>query len=228
MNRIGIIGEYDADFEPHRATSSAIEHAREALAAEVAYEWVSTSKLDDGFFEHFNGLWIAPGSPYKDMAKTLSVIKLAREQRVPTLGTCGGFQHMILEYARNVLGIRDAQHAEYDPYASRLFISELACSLAGREMKLRLSAGSKVAEIYGATEVIEQYYCNFGVNPAYLDQITSGPLRVIGSDSEGEVRVVEHPDHPFFIGTLFVPQVLSTPERPHPLVRAFVAEVAKT
>lgn len=223
MAEIGIIGEYDERFEPHAATNAAIEHSRTALAVDVSHQWVSTADLDEAFFERFSGLWIAPGSPYKDMAKTLRAITFAREHGVPTLGTCGGFQHMMIEYARNILGIDDAQHAEYDPYASRLFISELTCSLAGREMDLHFLAGSRVAKIYGATEVIERYYCNFAVNPDYLDAIRSGPLRIVGSDSEGDVRVIEHPDHPFFVGTLFVPQVLSTPERPHPLVSALVS-----
>ena len=227
MNTIGIIGEFDAGFPPHPATNSAMEHARAALAIDVDYTWISTTELDERFFDRFSGLWVAPGSPYKDMARTLRAIRFARENGIPTLGTCGGFQHMIIEYARNVLGVTDARHAEYDPYASCLFISELACSLAGRKMKLQLSAESKVAKIYGATEVTEQYYCNFGLNPAYLDQLRSGPLQVVGSDSEGEVRVVELPGHSFFIGTLFVPQVLSTQRRPHPLINAFVATVAK-
>src|SRR5688572_13870713 len=95
------------------------------------------------------------------------------------------------EYARNVLGFRDAQHAEYDPYASDLFVSQLGGSLAGRELRILLEPGSQVAEIYGATEAREQYYCNFGVNPDKANLLKSGELRVTGSDAEGEVRVVE-------------------------------------
>jgi CTP synthase (UTP-ammonia lyase) len=135
-------------------------------------------------------------------------------------------QHLIIEYARNVLGFRDAAHAEYDPYASTLFISALTCSLAGREMALRLVPGSQVAKIYGATTAVERYYCNFGVHPDRVGVLASGPLQIVGSDAEGEVRVVELPGHPFFIGTLFVPQTGSTPERPHPLVSAFLTAVA--
>src|SRR5262249_2632742 len=153
----------------------------------------------------------------KDLDKTLWVIRHAREHHVPCFGTCGGFQHMILEYARHVLGCQDAQHAEYDPYASHLFVSQLVCSLAGREMPLHFAAGSQVAAIYGALSATEQYYCNFGVNPDYIPLLKSGPLQVTGSDNEGEVRVIELPGHPFFIGTLFVPQTRSTPQHPHPL-----------
>lgn len=189
--------------------------------------WISTEAIDDSLFEHFSGIWVAPGSPYKDMNKTLWAIRHARENGVPCFGTCGGFQHIVLEYARNVLGFPDAQHAEYDPYASRLFISRLACSLVGREMELRFEPHSQVARIYGATHARERYYCNFGVAPEAVGLLAQGPLRVVGSDEEGAVRVLELPGHPFFIGTLFVPQTLSTPEHPHPLIAAFLMAVTQ-
>ena len=129
---------------------------------------------------------------------------------------------MILEYARSVLNFEDAQHAEYDPYASRLFISELECSLAGRTMKLNLVADSFVARVYGQETVEEEYYCNFGANPAHASRFQDGSLHVAGSDNEGETRVIELPNHPFFAGTLFVPQLHSTASHPHPLVTEFV------
>jgi CTP synthase (UTP-ammonia lyase) len=132
---------------------------------------------------------------------------------------------MILEYARNVLGFSDAQHAEYEPMASRLFVSKLKCSLAGREMQLRFVPGSKSAGIYGGLSAVERYYCNFGVNPDQVALLKEGPLVVSGSDAEGEVRVIELPEHPFFMGTLYVPQARSTPGAPHPLVNAFVRAV---
>ena len=159
------------------------------------------------------------------MDRTLWAIRYAREHAIPTIGTCGGLQHIMLEYARNLLGFKDAQHAEYDPYASNLFISELACSLAGRQMELELVEGSKVAGIYGSTRAKEAYYCNFAVNPEYIEEIKNGPIRITGSDAEGEVRVIEYPDHPFFIATLFVPQTRSTSEKPHPLVNAFLTAI---
>ena len=162
------------------------------------------------------------------MDRALWAIQYAREQGIPTLGTCGGFQHIMIEYARNLLGFADAQHAEYDPYASRLFISKLACSLAGREMELLLAPNSRIAEIYGSSEAKERYYCNFAVNPEFIEAIRKGPIAITGSDAEGEVRVVEYPDHPFFIATLFVPQTLSKPNKPHPLVTAFLRAVSNT
>jgi CTP synthase (UTP-ammonia lyase) len=131
----------------------------------------------------------------------------------------------IIEYARHVLMIQDAQHAEYDPYASRLFISELTCSLAGRKMAVQLDPDSKAARAYGATNITEQYYCNFSVNPDTIDTLKRGPIDIVGSDAEGEVRVVEYPEHPFFVGTLYVPQMRSTTETPHPLISAFLQAI---
>jgi CTP synthase (UTP-ammonia lyase) len=223
---IAILGDYTPTSRTHTATNAAIEHSRALLGTSIEGVWVSTDSINDSIFGHCSGIWVAPGSPYKDMDKTLWAIRHAREHAIPCFGTCGGFQHMVLEYARNMLGYDDAQHAEYDPYASRLFISRLECSLVGREMRLQFSVGSQVAGVYGADAATEEYYCNFGVNRECVPLLKRGPLQISGSDSEGEVRVIELPGHPFFIGTLFVPQTRSTPQRPHPLVTAFLRAVA--
>lgn len=222
---IALLGEYTPTFPPHASTNAAFEHSRKMLGEDLSANWVSTSDVEPSLFERYFGLWVAPGSPYRDMEKTLWAIRYARENNVPCFGTCGGFQHIIIEYARDVLGFMDAQHAEYDPYASNLFISQWTCSLAGREMRLNFVSGSQVAAIYGGLSATEHYYCNFGVNPDCIRELTQGPLSISGSDKEGEVRVVEYPGHPFFIGTLFVPQTRSTPETPHLLVTAFLQAV---
>lgn len=228
IKAIALLGEYTPTFPPHISTDAAIRHARNLLNVEVTADWVSTEDISPTLFEQYSGIWVAPGSPYKSMELTLWAIRYARENKIPCFGTCGGFQHMVIEYARNVLGFKGAQHAEYDPYASSLFISQLACSLAGREMQLNFVPGSQVATIYGSLSAQEHYYCNFGVNPDCIDELKQGPLNVSGADAEGEIRVIEHPDHPFFIGTLFVPQARSTPERPHPLVTAFLEAVVRS
>jgi CTP synthase (UTP-ammonia lyase) len=222
MARIAVIGEYDPAAATHAATDAALQHASQQLGARVEQRWLSTASLSDALLDEFHAILVAPGSPYKDLIRTLAAIRFAREHAVPCLGTCGGFQHMVIEYARNVLGIRDAQHAEYDPNASELFITPLSCSLRGRSMTLQLQPGSQVAAYYGSLSATEQYYCNFGVDPARVAQLRSGPLRFSGSDAEGELRVLELPGHPFFIGTLFVPQARSRPGAPHPLLSAFV------
>jgi CTP synthase (UTP-ammonia lyase) len=224
---IAILGEFDPEFPPHPATNAAIVHSCQQLGADIRGVWLSTQDIHLESLKEYSGMWVAPGSPYKNLEKTLSAIRYARENRVPCFGTCGGFQHIVIEYARNVLGYREAQHAEYDPYASTLFVSSLTCSLEGREMSLRFDRGSKVAQIYGAIQVQENYYCNFGVNPDVVQLLKEGPMQFVGSDSEGEIRVLELPEHPFFVGTLFVPQTRSRADRPHPLVTAFPRAVAE-
>ncbi len=99
MKKIAIIAEYDPSFEPHVATERALTHSAEKLDIEIKYDWISTDDLDGDLFEKYQGIWVGPGSPYKHMAKTISAIKYARENDIPLLGTCGGFQHVILEIA---------------------------------------------------------------------------------------------------------------------------------
>jgi CTP synthase (UTP-ammonia lyase) len=223
---VAILGEYNPKFHPHVATDAAIRDSCAALGVGIDSHWVSTADVDDGLIRSHQGVLVAPGSPYKNMARTLEAIRYAREHALPCLGTCGGFQHMIIEYARNALGYREAQHAEYDPYASNLFVTKLDCSLVGRDLEVRLAPGSFVAMCYGVDCATESYYCNFGVPPDKVAMIAAGDLKIVGSDNEGEVRVVELPGHPFFVGTLFVPQLRSTPARPHPLVNAFIRAVS--
>ncbi|HEY8158532.1 MAG TPA: CTP synthase [Methylobacter sp.] len=225
IKAIALLGEYKRTFPPHISTNTAIKHAQSLLDVELTADWVSTEDIDPKLFERYSGIWVAPGSPYKNMELTLWAIRYARENKIPCFGTCGGFQHMVIEYARNFLGFKDAHHAEYDPYASNLFISQLDCSLAGREMQLNFVPGSQVAAIYGELSAKEHYYCNFGVNPDCIGELKQGPLNISGSDTEGEIRVIEHPNHPFFIGTLFVPQSRPTSLRPHPLITAFLKAV---
>ena len=228
--QIAVVGDFTASNQSHVATNDAILHCSAALGLSVSPRWIGTEELaspgDLKQLKDFGGLWIAPASPYKSMEGALSAIRTAREHRIPLLGTCGGFQHIILEYAKNVLGFADAQHEETDPDASRLLISRLACSLVGRSLTITLHDGSLVARLYGRTRTQEQYHCNFGVNPQYVDILGSGALRIVGSDGEGVVRVVELADHPFFVGTLFLPQLSSTPAVPHPVISGFLRACA--
>ncbi|MEO1208467.1 MAG: CTP synthase [Cyanobacteria bacterium J06638_20] len=224
---IAILGDYKPGYEPHLATQEAIAHSGLQLGSTIKAIWLSTDDISNMLFETYAGIWIAPGSPYKNTENMLQAIRYARENNIPCLGTCGGFQHMVLEYARNVLGFKESDSQENDPYASQLFISQLDCSLFGREMELTFVEGSQIATIYGSLKTAERYYCNFGVNPEYVSALKSQSLNVTGSDVEGEVRVIELPGHPFFIGTLFVPQARSTAATPHPVVTAFIETIIK-
>jgi len=157
-SRVALIADFDPGFPPHPATEAAVQQGAEKLGVEAEPVWIGTNELEPDAAARlagFAGIWVAPGSPYQSLAGVLAAIRYARENDVPLLGTCGGFQHVVLEYARNVLGIADATHAEYDPYASRLFISRLGCSLVGKTMEVRLSAGSRAAMAYGSLAAME-------------------------------------------------------------------------
>jgi len=217
--RIGIIGDFNTGNPTHWATNAGIEHAAGALGLPFETVWLPTAETHD--FASFHGIFCSPGSPYRSLDGALVGIRFARENKVPFLGTCAGLQHLVIEYARNVMGFREAAHAESDPYASCLFIVPLSCSLVGKSMEVHLKPGSKAAEVYGAERATENYYCNFGLNPDYRGALESAGLEVTGTDQDNEVRVMELSTHPFFVGTLFVPQARSEPGKPHPLVLEF-------
>ncbi|MDZ4262056.1 MAG: gamma-glutamyl-gamma-aminobutyrate hydrolase family protein [Pseudomonadota bacterium] len=225
MLKFAIIGEFSPEYEPHLATNSAIEHSLTKLGTKIDHEWVASNDITSETFTQYQGFWIAPGSPYKNMQNVLTIIKHARENNIPLLGTCGGFQHMIIDLAHNMLSFFDAEHGEYSPAGAHLFISRLASSLEGRELPITLAPKSQLARIYATTTTDERYCCNYGVNPAYAEIIKASQMKVVAADAEGEIRAIEHPSHPFFIGTLFVPQMHSTAAQPHPLVTAFMEAV---
>jgi CTP synthase (UTP-ammonia lyase) len=223
--RIGVIGDFDPDNPTHIATNDGIEHAAENLGESFEVTWLPTDQPQE--FEQFQGLFCSPGSPYRSLTGALLGIQYARERRIPFLGTCGGSQHLVLEYARNVMGFHDAAHAENDPYASCLFITPLSCSLVGKTMDVKIKPGTGAAAVYGTTRATEKYYCNFGLNPAYQEELEKMGLEISGSDQSGEARIMELPSHPFFFGTLFVPQASSVKGSPHPMILAFLRAAAR-
>ena len=212
MTRIAIIGEFSPDYPTHVATDAAF--------SDVESVWIRTDDVsiaDPGStLAGFDGLFIATGGPYASLNGALAAIRFARERGMPTLGTCAGFQHIVLEYARTVLGL-DAQHAEYGDAEGDLVITPLDCSLAGQVLEVRVEPDTVAARAFGGAVAIERYYCNYGVDPAFQQGLIDGGLRASGTDA---VEIVELPGHPFFVGTLFVPQA-TAPD--HPLVRAFLA-----
>jgi CTP synthase (UTP-ammonia lyase) len=223
-SRIGIIGDFNPGNPTHVATNDGILHAADLLGAAIEPVWLPTDQPAD--YGTFQGLVGSPGSPYRSFAGALTAIRYARENRIPFLGTCGGLQHLMIEYARNVMGLAEAAHAESDPYASCLFVTALSCSLVGKTMDVVLEPESRAAAAYRVNRATEDYYCNFGLNPQYRQQMEKAGLTVSGTDENGDVRVVELASHPFFIGTLFVPQARSRPGIPHPLVLALCRAVA--
>lgn len=221
--RIGLIGDYRATVPAHQAIPIALQLARDALGLAVEHEWVPTKEiLHASRVAGFNGLWCVPASPYRSIEGALLAIRFARENGRPFLGTCGGFQHAIIEYARNVLGWADAEHAEVAPAAKRPVITRLTCALVEATDAVRFLPDSRIASFYGCEESIEGYRCSYGLNPRLQLALLSGPLRAGAKDSTGEIRAVELDGHPFFLATLFQPERLALKNQLPPLVAAFV------
>ncbi len=120
------------------------------------------------------------------------------------------------------MGINDAQHEETAPNAPKLFISKLARSLDGKSQPIKIEPGSISHKAYAKEEVDEQFVCNYGLNPQFSKQIKDGRLQVAGVDENDEVRVVELKGHPYFIATLYQPQISSHPLNPHPLIMTYL------
>lgn len=225
--RIGLIGDYDATVPAHRAIPVALELAGDALALAIDFEWVPTEQIDSpSRVAGFDGLWCVPASPYRSMEGALLAIRSAREDRRCFLGTCGGFQHAVIEYARNVLGWRDAAHAETAPDADRPVIAPLACALVETTDVVRFVPGSRIAAAYACESSTEGYRCRYGLNPEFAQALLCGPLRAAASDASGEIRAVELDGHPFFVATLFQPERAALAGQLPPLVRAFVGAAA--
>lgn len=220
--RIGLVGDRDDNITAHRAIGHALELVSRASGTAIEGVWLETTRIGETRLDDFDGLWCVPGSPYRDTEGALLAITHARRNGLPFLGTCGGFQHALLEHARNVLGWSDAEHAEETPDATRAVISPLACALRETIERVQLLAGSRLAAAYGVEETFEGYLCSYGLNPAFRDELTNGPLRVAALDATGAVRAVELDGHPFFVATLFQPERAALIGRLPPLVAAFV------
>jgi CTP synthase (UTP-ammonia lyase) len=229
--KLAIIGDFNPSSPTHMATNDGIAHSTKMMGVNLMREWVPTDAIADNFdavVSTYDGFWIAPGSPYKSMDSALRIIEYTRLNNIPTFGTCGGFQHMAIEFARNVLGVKDAEHAEYDPYASKLVVTPLSCSLRGKTLTIMITdKSSLVYRTLGTDSIEERYYCNFGLNPEYQAAIDAAGFKIVGTDADKEARILELQGHRFFIGTLFVPQANSSFEKPHPLVTAFIAAVCR-
>jgi CTP synthase (UTP-ammonia lyase) len=134
--RIGILGDFNPEFRSHRATNDALQHAAAKLDITVESQWLPTpSLMEPGaqkVLESFDGLWAAPGSPYKSMDGMLKGIEFSRRRDWPFLGTCGGFQYAVIECARNVLGIKDADTAENNSGSKNIIIYPVACAAPNR------------------------------------------------------------------------------------------------
>jgi CTP synthase (UTP-ammonia lyase) len=222
---IALVGDRDDAITAHVAIPRALEQAARSTGCSVAWRWLATEAVVTTGLTAFAGFWLTPGSPYRSMDGALAAVRFAREQAVPFLGTCGGFQHALIEFARDVAGLPAADHAESSPDSGTPVVAPLACSLVEVAGQVRLTLGSRLHAAYGAGEATEGYHCRFGLNPAYRVMLARHGFQFTASDESGDVRGGELSGHPFFVGTLFQPERRALRGQPVPLAGAFLRAV---
>lgn len=218
--RVGLLGESKQGQIAHLAIPRALDAASEGQVESV---WVATDSVGNAeSLTEFDGIWCVPGMPYRSAAGALEGIRFARMTRTPFLGTSAGFQYALIEFARNVLGIAQADHQKSNPKAAVPLIAPLDAALLGVRARVHFRDGTLLRKAYGAPEAVEEYHCGFGLNPRYRRWMESGLIFAAVDDGD-EVRAVELDSHPFFVATLFEPEL----DVHSPLVKAFAAAVIR-
>jgi CTP synthase (UTP-ammonia lyase) len=220
--KILLVGDYDQAVVAHQAIPRAIDLAAQSLAAKVEQIWIRTAELNPQSMPEFDALWCVPFSPYEKPEVAIAAIKFVRENDIPFLGTCAGYQHAVIEYARNVLGFESAASLEDDPDTPMPVIAPLACKLYDQAESIKIERSSRAGDIYQSERVLEEYHCGFGVNQDLLHIFEDSELKFSGHDDNGEPRVCEIPAHRFYIGTAFQPERSALRRRVHPLISAFL------
>ncbi len=220
--RIALVGDHNDQQKSHQAISKALSAVP---GEEIASVWIPTDTVGKGqALAEYDGIWCVPGMPYRNAEGALTAIRYARTSRTPFLGTSAGFQYALIEYARNVLGYADADHQKTNAKAAMPLISPLGCALVGMKARVRFSDGSLLRKAYRAGESVEHYHCSFGLNGRYRRLVEGGQLYVAAVDDQQEIRAVELDGHPFFVATLFQPEMGALPNA---IIGAFAAACAR-
>ncbi|MCF8525821.1 MAG: CTP synthase [Rhodoluna sp.] len=234
---IALVGKYIELPDAYLSVTEALRAGGFAHQAKVNIRWVASDlcESDEGATSQLaevDGICIPGGFGVRGIEGKLGALKFARENKIPTLGLCLGLQCMVIEFARNVLGLQDASSTEFDPQAKHPVIATmaeqidiLAAGEMGGTMRLgsfeaKLTKGSIAAEVYGSNEVTERHRHRYEVNNSYREQLTAGGMVISGTSPDGSlVEFVElsKADHPYFVATQAHPEFKSRPNRAHPL-----------
>jgi CTP synthase (UTP-ammonia lyase) len=189
---------------------------------DVATTWVPS---DSGFsIEEYAGVWLVPGSPHADDAAVLAALTSVRERGVPFLGSCGGMQYAVLEFVRSVLG-EAATHAESDGERADNVVVPLACSLVGEERLVTPVPGTRFAG-WVPEPFVGMHFCSYAPSAEVVDRLESAGVVVGATADDAGAEVLEFPDHPFYVASMFQPHVGALAGKPvHPLVTAFTDAV---
>jgi CTP synthase len=240
--RIAVVGKYTDLHDAYKSVQEALIHGGIAHDAGVEIQWLSSDQFTDQettgrVLGAYDGLLIPGGFGIRGVDGMIEAIRWAREHDLPFFGICLGLQIAIIEFARNVCRLPDSNSTEFAPECESpvisLMPSQREVSNLGGTMRLgaytaKLRPGSKVAQAYGANEISERHRHRWEVSNAFRDVLAEYGLRLSGQSPDGGlVETIELPDHPWFIGCQFHPELKSRPTRPHPLFVGFIGAALK-
>ncbi|MGE5176588.1 MAG: glutamine amidotransferase-related protein [Hyphomicrobiales bacterium] len=238
--RVAIIGDYNPEYVSHATNGPAIEHAAASLDVPVDVAWVGTDTIAPNdpaaALDSYDAIWMAAGTPYRSRPGAMAALRYARETGRPMFATCGGFQVALLEFAHDVIGRTDLEHAEDVPNAERHLLVPVSCPVPHRKegapalsgkLRIHIREESKAREILDADRIEEEYFCNYEVNEDYDELFEEHGMEFTGFGDKGETRIFELTSHPFYLGVLFQPQRKSRPDEPHPFAVAWIEAAAR-
>ncbi|MRT93253.1 CTP synthase [Ancylomarina sp. 16SWW S1-10-2] len=238
---IGLVGKYVELKDAYKSIAESFIHAGAANECKVNIKWIHSEKLTPANYatelKDLKGILVAPGFGHRGIEGKILAVKYARENNVPFLGICLGMQVSVIEFARNVLKLEDADSLEMNPQTHNPVINLMEeqknVTEKGGTMRLgayecHLKEGSNCAKAYKKLDITERHRHRYEFNNEYLKQFEDAGLKATGFNTEtGLVEVVEIPDHKWFVGVQFHPEYKSTVINPHPLFVEFV-RVAKS
>lgn len=241
---IAVVAKYAEFKDAYKSIYEALVHAGIANDANVRILRIPSESVareeTKAILESVNGILLPGGSGERDFEGKIEAIRIARENGVPFFGICNGMQCAVVEYARNVLGMKNANSTEFDKDATDPVVCLLSDGESGSpDVEIggtirkgahatALLAGSRAASAYGRLDVSERSYHRYEFNYEYRDRFIDGGLTISGSSPDGKlVEIIEIEDHPWFVAAQFLPQYQSKPTKPHPLFTAFVAAAAR-
>lgn len=221
---IALVGDREPRYVTHRALDATIAR----LPAGVEAEWVATDSPAARDLDRFDGIWMSPGTPYRDGEAALAAIERSLDTGTPLLATCGGFQYAVLALASRLAGIADPGHAELDPEAPDPVVAPLACSLIEEEREVTCVPGTRLAALCGTAPFAGFHYCSYGLADGFVARLEAAGVVVSAHADDVGVEAIELPGHPFFVATAFQPQIGALSGGPlHPLIAAFVEEAGR-
>lgn len=239
--RVAMVGKYTKVRDSYISIVEALRHSAAQVGARVNLGWIESTDIESGLvsldaLDEYDGAVILPGFGKRGAEGKIRALKKLREEGKPVLGICFGMQLMVVEAARNVLGLEGANSTELDPGTEHPVIDlipwQRSVSRLGGTMRLgahkvNLEKGSLVWRLYGTTPVYERFRHRYTVNPKYVDKLSEAGLKPTGWSDEGFVEVVELKGHRFYLGVQFHPEFKSRPLSPSPVFTGFVKSLVE-